>query len=78
MPRSRAIPFLLPNVIAASMALVAALAISLTLLRAADAAPLTDPAEFVRDFGERVIATAARSEERRVGKECTAPWSPYP
>ena len=68
MPRSRAIPFSLPNIIAVSMALVAALAINLALLRAADAAPVSDPADFVRDFGDRVIATAADdslSPERR-------------
>ena len=59
MPRSRAVPFHRPNIVAASMALVAALAISLTLLRAAGAAPATDPADFVRDFGTRVIAAAA-------------------
>jgi len=56
MPRSRAIPF--SNIIAASTALVVALAISLALVRAAGAAPATNPAEFVRDFGDRVIATA--------------------
>jgi len=59
MPRSRVIPIHRPNIVAAGMALVAALAISLTLLRAAGAAPATDPAEFVRDFGNRVIAAAA-------------------
>lgn len=59
MPRSRAIPFPWPNIVAAGVALVAALAISLTLLRAADAAPAADPADFVRDFGDRVIATMA-------------------
>ena len=30
----------------------------------------------VRKVGER-IAAAARSEERRVGKECRSRWSPY-
>lgn len=59
MLRSRAVPFHRPNIVAASLALVAALAISLTLLRAAGAAPATDPTDFVRDFGNRVIATVA-------------------
>jgi len=59
MSRSRAVPFLRFNIVAASMALVTALAISLTLLRAAGAAPATDPADFVRDFGNRLIVAAA-------------------
>src|SRR2546426_9540268 len=29
------------------------------------------------DMGSRHYATAARSEERRVGKECRSRWSPY-
>ena len=58
MSRSRAILFPFPNIAAAATALVAGVAITLALLRAAGAAPATDPAEFVRDFGNRVIATA--------------------
>ncbi|MHA1599583.1 MAG: MlaC/ttg2D family ABC transporter substrate-binding protein [Alphaproteobacteria bacterium] len=58
MSRSRAILFPLPNIAAAATALVAGVAITLALLRAAGAAPATDPADFVRDFGNRVIATA--------------------
>ena len=58
MSRSRAIPFPLPNIAAAATALVAGVAITMMLLRAAGAAPVADPADFVRDFGNRVIATA--------------------
>ncbi len=58
MPRSRAILFPLTYIIATSTALVVALAIILAA-SAAEAAPATDPADFVRDFGDRVIATAA-------------------
>lgn len=58
MSRSRAISFPLSYIVAAGTALVAGVAISLALLRAAEAAPATDPADFVRDFGNRVIATA--------------------
>src|SRR5256885_16684570 len=40
-----------------------------------------DPAEVVRDQGERALlagrAVIVRSEERRVGKECRSRWSPY-
>jgi phospholipid transport system substrate-binding protein len=59
MPRSSAIPFPLSKLIAASAVVVAALAISLILIRAAGAAPATDPADFVRNFGNRIIATVA-------------------
>ena len=31
----------------------------------------------VTDDGERLVLTAPRSEERRVGKECRSRWSPY-
>ena len=30
-----------------------------------------------RDSKDRLISTTARSEERRVGKECRSRWSPY-
>src|ERR1022692_3454115 len=30
-----------------------------------------------RDAGEKVFLISARSEERRVGKECRSRWSPY-
>src|SRR3712207_5418072 len=37
-----------------------------------------EEAEFQRAFTvELVIGLAARSEERRVGKECRSRWSPY-
>jgi len=57
MPRVRAIPFPWPTIVAAATALAAGVAITLTLLRAAEAAPAVDPADFVRGFGERVIDT---------------------
>ena len=41
-------------------------------------------AKFLRKHGGTILAVAAsvgvvatRSEERRVGKECTSRWSPY-
>ena len=34
-------------------------------------------AEFPGHLGANVIRPAARSEERRVGKECRSRWSPY-
>ena len=29
------------------------------------------------ESGEKTVITVARSEERRVGKECRSRWSPY-
>ncbi len=59
MPRSRAIPLPLTYIIATSTALMVALAISLAAAAAPAPESATDPADFVRDFGERVIATAS-------------------
>ena len=33
--------------------------------------------EFVRSVNFSFLGTSARSEERRVGKECRSRWSPY-
>src|SRR5690554_7631157 len=33
--------------------------------------------EFTIEDGEETLKIAARSEERRVGKECRSRWSPY-
>src|SRR3712207_6974353 len=38
--------------------------------------PYTDRLEDDRSFGQQELARA-RSEERRVGKECRSRWSPY-
>ena len=31
----------------------------------------------LKEFGRRCYENTARSEERRVGKECRSRWSPY-
>ena len=36
---------------------------------------LTEPVQLT--FAAQEVGTAARSEERRVGKECRSRWSPY-
>lgn len=59
MSRSRAVPFHWPSWIVAALALAGATAIFLALPRASVAAAQTDPAAFVRSFGERAVATLA-------------------
>src|SRR2546422_6308382 len=41
--------------------------------------PLADqiPLEVDREAARRALGVEARSEERRVGKECRSRWSPY-
>src|SRR5260370_30228363 len=46
------------------------------LQRGADLDVLLDPAHVGLDHGEAAVGVA-RSEERRVGKECRSRWSPY-
>src|ERR1035441_10545512 len=38
---------------------------------------LAQPVWFLKEAGSHCIVRAARSEERRVGKECRSRWSPY-
>ena len=33
--------------------------------------------EFIKKYKIELVGIAARSEERRVGKECRSRWSPY-
>src|SRR5687768_5931065 len=38
---------------------------------------VTDPGIFFKDYDVPIREETARSEERRVGKECRSRWSPY-
>ena len=38
---------------------------------------ITEAEERISDLEDRMVEFTARSEERRVGKECRSRWSPY-
>src|SRR5687768_18485767 len=40
--------------------------------------PMPGVSVFFRQLGATTAGRSARSEERRVGKECRSRWSPYP
>ena len=55
-----------------------------TILESIEKLTLLEAAELVKAMEEKFgvsaaapVAVAARSEERRVGKECRSRWSPY-